>query len=116
MNTDIRVLNAALYLHDRTGRFGECQLRVNGVHVWRRGEHEREGHDVLCRIAAVEMRSSVIQMARCGVVRVDGQPVPVFRMVVIVEVVRVQRRRHTRRRHQRRDEQYRQGTEHRVSL
>jgi hypothetical protein len=116
VNTDIRVLNAARYLHDRAGRCGESQLPVHGVHAWRRGAHEREGHDVLCRIAALEMSRSVIRMARCGVVLVGGQPVLVLWVVVIVEGVRVQRRRHTTRRNQRRDEQYRQSAVHPVSV
>jgi hypothetical protein len=105
VNTNIRVSNAALDLHYRARRCGKGELRVNGVHLWRRGAHEREGHDVLCRIAALEMSRSVILMGRCGVVLVSGQPVMVLGVVVIVVGVRVQQRRHTRRRNQRRDEQ-----------
>lgn len=105
MNTDIRGSNTALDLHHRARRRGERELRVNGVHLWRRGAREREGHDVLCRIAALKMRGAVIRMARCGIVLVGGQPVLVLWVGVIVVAVRVQQRRHTRRRNQRRDEQ-----------
>lgn len=116
MNTDIRGLNAALDLQYRARGCGERELRVNGVHLSRRGAHEREGHDVLCRIAALEMSRSVIRMARCGVVLVGGQPVLVLWVVVIVVGVGVQQRRHTRRRNQRRDEQQPQSTVHTVSV
>ena len=116
MNTDIRLLNAAFDLHSRARRRREGEFHVNGVHLWRRGAPEREGHDVLCRIAALEMSRSAIRMARCGVVLVSGQPVVVLGVVVIVVGVRVQQRRHTRRRNQRRDEQQRQGAVHTVSV
>lgn len=105
MNTNIPVLDAALDLHGRAWGCGESELRVDRAHVWRRGAHEGERHDVLCRIAALETGRCVIRMARCGVVLVGGQPVLVLRVAVIVEGVRVQQRRRTRRHHQRRDEQ-----------
>jgi len=116
VNTNIHVSNAVLEDHLRGGCCGEGELRITGVHLWRRGTHERERHDVLCRVAALQMCRSVIRMARFGVVLVDGQPVVVLGVVVIVVGVRVQQRRHTRRHHQRRDEQQRQGAVHTVSV
>ena len=116
MSTDIRVSNGVLdrHLHAGCGRKGE--LRVNAVHLWRRGAHEHERHDVLCRIASLQMSRSIIRMARRGVMLVGGQPMVVVGVVVIGVSVSVQQRGYTGRRNQRRDEQQRRGTVHTVSV
>ena len=60
MNADIRVSNAALNPDLGTGRRGERELRVGGVHLRRCGTHECVGKGVLSWIAALQVRGPVI--------------------------------------------------------
>ena len=112
VNADVSVSNPVLDLNLHARCCGENELRVNRVRLWRRGAHNHEGHDVLCRSAALQMRRSVIGMVRRRVVLVGRQSVVVLRVVVIVVGVRVEQGRDARRREQRWDEQQRQGAVH----
>ena len=116
VNADVCISNAPLDfdLHDRCCWMSE--FRVNRVHLWRRGAHEREGHDVLSRIAALQTKRSVIGVVRRRGVLVGRQPMAMLRVIVAVVGVRVEQDRHARRREQRRDEQQRQGADHTVSV
>lgn len=68
------------------------------------------------RIAAVQVSRADIGRNSEGLMPVGRQPVVMFRMVVIVVGVGVQRRRHTGHRHERRYEEQHQGSVHPISL
>ena len=84
------------------------------MHLWRRGTHERQGHDVLCRIAALQMSNSIIGRTGRLVMFMSRKPMVMLRMIVIVVGVGVQHRHHAGRRNQHMDEQQRQDTVHEV--
>lgn len=82
----------------------------------RRCTDEYVRNSVLPRIAALQMSYAVVLMARCRVVLMNGKPVVVLGVIVIVIGMRVEQRRHTERRDQRRNEQQCCGAVHQLSL
>ena len=112
MHADICASHAALDQSRRGGRPGERELRVSSVQLRRRRADERERNRVPSRIAALQVGTSAVGVSGQLLMAMGCQPVMMFRMIVVVVHVNMQRGHDAGRRYQSREEQQREDAVH----